>query len=293
VSNKNGFKAELILVFVTILAAFGWIFSKEALAGLPPVFFMGTRFLIAGFVLCLVGQKYFRNLTWQGLKQACLVGAVMGLSMVFWITGLDQTTNLGVGAFIASLGVIIVPVMARFMFGQRPAMSVWVSLPVAIIGLALLALGNGLVFETSQLYFLATAIGMAFQFNLLSRFSTNMHVLVLTAVQLMSAGVLLLAVSLLTETVPHTISTAVVGWFLASTLIATSFRFLLQTYGVSLTPVSHAAVIMNLEPVWTAIFAVFWFGEVMAAGQVLGCVLIFLAMLISRWPQIKPILRKK
>ena len=224
--SSTGFKAELILVFVTILAAFGWIFSKEALAGLPPVFFMGTRFLIAGFVLCLVGQKYFRNVKWRDIKQACLVGAVMGLSMVFWITGLDQTTNLGVGAFIASLGVIIVPVMARFMFGQRPSMSVWVSLPVAVIGLAFLALGNGLVFETSQLYFLATAIGMAFQFNLLSRFSMSMHVLVLTAVQLMSAGVLLLVVSLSTETLPHAVSNQVAGWFLASTLIDTSFRFL-------------------------------------------------------------------
>ena len=58
-------KAELILVFVTILAGFGWIFSKEALAGLPPLFFMGVRFIIAGFVLFLAGQKYFRGLDWQ------------------------------------------------------------------------------------------------------------------------------------------------------------------------------------------------------------------------------------
>jgi drug/metabolite transporter (DMT)-like permease len=60
---------------------------------------------------------------------------------------------------------------------------------------------------------------------------------------------------------------------------------------MSLTQVSHAAVIMNLEPVWTAIFAVFWFSESMGGGQVFGCCLIFVAMLVSRWSQIKMIFK--
>ncbi|NLQ17655.1 DMT family transporter [Marinomonas sp. M1K-6] len=284
-------KAELILVLVTILAGFGWIFSKEALAGLPPLFFMGVRFIIAGFVLFLAGQKYFKGLDWQDVKQASLVGVVMGITMLFWVTGLDQGSSLGVGAFITSLGVVLVPVVARFMFGARPPLSIWLALPIAVVGLGFLALNNGLSFEFAHVYFLGTAVCMAFQLNLLSRFSMRMHALVLTAIQLSMAGCLLLFLSLLTETLPHSISIEVAGWLLASTLIATSLRFLLQTYGMSLTPVSHAAVIMNLEPVWTAIFAILWFSESMGLGQVVGCLLIFIAMLVSRWPQIKAIFK--
>jgi drug/metabolite transporter (DMT)-like permease len=285
------FKAELILVLVTILAGFGWIFSKEALAGLPPLFFMGVRFIIAGFVLFLAGQKYFRGLDWKDLKQASLVGVVMGITMLFWVMGLDQSSNLGVGAFITSLGVVLVPLVARFMFKERPPMSIWVALPFAIVGLGFLALNNGLNFELSHLFFLGAAIGSAFQLNFLSRSSMRMHVLVLTAIQLSVAGLLLLCLSLITETLPHSVSIGVAGWFLASTLVATSLRFLLQTYGMSLTPVSHAAVIMNLEPVWTAIFAVIWFSEAMGVGQVFGCSLVFVAMLVSRWSQIKMIFK--
>lgn len=282
-------KAELILVLVTILAGFGWIFSKEALAGLPPHFFMGVRFMIAGFVLFLAGQKYFRGLDWKGIKQASIVGVVMGITMMCWVTGLDQGTSLGIGAFIVSLGVVLVPLVARFMFKERPPMSIWVALPFAIVGLGFLALNNGLNFEFAHVYFFGAAVGSAFQLNLLSRSSMRMHVLVLTAIQLSVAGVLLFSLSLITETLPHSISIGVAGWFLASTLIATSLRFLLQTYGMSLTPVSHAAVIMNLEPVWTAIFAVLWFSESMGIGQVFGCLLVFIAMLVSRWSQIKGI----
>lgn len=280
-------KAEFILVLVTIFAGLGWIFSKEALTGLPPLFFMGVRFLLAGFVLFLAGQKYFKKLDWKDIKQASFVGVVMGIAMMFWITGLDKTANLGVGAFITSLGIVLVPVVARFMFGQRPPLSVWMALPFAVVGLGFLALNNGVGFEVAHLFFLGAALTMALQFNLLSRFSMRMHPLVLTAIQLSVAGSLLLLMSLSIETIPHSISLEVGGWLLASALIATSLRFLLQTYGMSLTPVSHAAVIMNLEPVWTAIFAVIWFSETMGGTQVLGCLLIFAAMLISRWPQIR------
>lgn len=289
--QDSGFKAEWILVLVTILAAFGWIFSKEALAGLPPLLFMGARFLIAGFVLFLVGQKYFRVIQWGDVKQAIMIGAVMGIAMMSWITGLDQGTNLGVGAFITCLGVVFVPIIGRLVFGVRPPLSIWVALPVAVVGLAFLALSNGLSFEVAHLYFLGTAIGIAFQLNLLSRFLVRMHVLVLTSIQLSAAGVLLLCVSFLTESLPQSVELEVIGWFFASTLIATSLRYLLQTYGLSLTPVSHGAVIMNLEPVWAAIFAVLWFGEVMTIGQVFGCFLIFVAMLVSRWSQIKGIFK--
>jgi drug/metabolite transporter (DMT)-like permease len=292
VKQESSFKAEWVLILVTILAGFGWIFSKEALAGLPPLFFMGIRFLVAGFVLYLVGRKFFRVIRWDDVKQAVIIGAVMGVAMMSWITGLDKGTNLGVGAFITCLGVVFVPIIGRLLFGVRPPASIWIALPIAVVGLAFLALSNGLSFEIAHLYFLGTAIGIAFQLNLLSRFLVRMHVLVLTSIQLSAAGVVLLCVSVFTESLPKSVEMSVVGWFLASTLIATSLRYLLQTYGLSLTPVSHGAVIMNLEPVWAAIFAVLWFGEVMTIGQVFGCFLIFVAMLVSRWPQVRGIFKR-
>jgi drug/metabolite transporter (DMT)-like permease len=286
-------KAELILVAVTIVAAFGWIFSKEALAELPPIFFLGVRFVIAGIVLFFVGARFFKGIRWQDLKGATLVGAVMSIAMMFWIVGLDQVSNIGVGAFINSLGVILVPVFARFMFKERPARSIWIALPIAVIGLGCLALGNGVSFEWAQGFFLVSAITFAFQFNLLTRMSTKLHVLVLTAIQLFTAGVVMLMVSPTIEEVPHSVSLPIVGWFLASTLIATSLRFLLQTYGQSLTPASHAAVIMNLEPVWTALLAAIWFSETMTSLQLIGCALIFSAMLVSKWSQVRAFLRRK
>lgn len=287
------FKAELLLVLVTILAGSGWIFSKEALNGMTPLFFVSMRFLIGGVVLLLIGYRYFKGVKWQEIKPIILIGVVMGIAMLCWVQGLHQSSNLGVGAFITCLGVVFVPFIGRFLFGDKPPISIWVSLPFAILGLGFLALSNGLTFEVSHLFFLGTAIAVAFQLNLLSRFLLRVHALVLTSVQLTTAGVLLFIISLFSEPLPQTISFDILGWLLASAVIATSLRYLLQMYAMSLTPVSHAAVIMNLEPVWAAMFAMLWLGESMTLSQLFGCLLIFVAMLVSRWSQIKSIFKRK
>ncbi|MDB4837926.1 EamA family transporter, partial [Marinomonas sp.] len=67
---KQGFtlKAEFILILVTVLAAFGWIFSKESLAGMPPLYFISLRFFIGGVALLLIGAKYFRGVQWHDIK---------------------------------------------------------------------------------------------------------------------------------------------------------------------------------------------------------------------------------
>lgn len=58
--QKGYYKAELILLVVTLIAAAGWIFSNEALAGFKPLTLMGSRSLLAGLgriVCCLVARK--------------------------------------------------------------------------------------------------------------------------------------------------------------------------------------------------------------------------------------------
>ncbi|WP_191602934.1 DMT family transporter [Marinomonas algicola] len=291
-TNHSQSRGEFVLVLVTVLAAFGWVFSKEAIASFPPLLFMGIRFFIAGIILVLLGKRFFRGLDKESVKKAVLVGAVGSASMGFWISGLDHSDHLGVGAFIMSLGAILTPIMAKFIFGAKPTRSIWVASCIAMLGLGCLSLSNGLDFELSHLFFLASALSSAFQMNLMSRFTLNIHVLVLSSFQLMVTGAVLLCISFSFETMPETVSLEVIKWLLLSILIATSLRFFLQTYGLSLTPVSHAAILLNLEPVWTAILATFWFSEVMKMNQVLGCSLIFLAMLVSRWRQLIVFIKK-
>ncbi|MCK6398635.1 DMT family transporter, partial [Thauera aminoaromatica] len=138
-----------------------------------------------------------------------------------------------------------------------------------------------------QWFFLGAALVFALMFNVNSHIVRNVSVRALSVVQMLAVGVLVLPPALLIETWPQTWSAPVLGWLLASALLATTLRFLLQLHGQSLTTPSHAALIMMLEPVWTALAAAWWFAETMSALQLAGCGLIFLALVVSRWVWIR------
>lgn len=287
-------RADILLVVVAILAAAGWIFSKEALAGLPPLLFIGTRFLIAGALLAIVGKKQWQQLTLEGAKNSLGVGCLFAIAIMCWITGLHSTHHIGEGAFITSLAVVQVPLIAFFLFREPQPKSIWLALPVAILGLFLLAMkdqGLGFHFETGQVFFLIASIIFALQFIFNSRVVQYVPAIILTAIQLLTVGGLSIVVSLLSESWPSHITLEITGWLLASAIIATSLRFFIQTYAQGLTPVSHGAMILTIEPILTASLAAFWFGESMTLIQVFGCGLIFSSLIINRWSFVKKLLQ--
>lgn len=284
-------KADGLLLIVTLLAAISWMFSKEALTELPPLLFISGRFLLAGALLAIIGYSALRKLQWAEIRTASAVGLLFGTSMCFWIMGLSTTSSLGEGAFITSMSVVLVPVVSWLLFRDVPTKSTWLALPTAIAGMALLALRDGYQPEASQWYFFIAAMMLSLTFILNGRAASHIPALALSAIQLTWVGILAGIASLLLETWPTVITAAAWNWLLLSVLIGTAARFLLQTYAQGLTSPSHAAVIMILEPVWTAAIAAVWFSERMSTQQWLGCALILVALMINRWQAIRRMLR--
>lgn len=285
-------QADGLLIFVTLLAACGWIFSREAVAGLLPLTFMGLRFTSAGLILGLLSRRDLLALSYLQWRAALGVGLLFSVAMVFWITGLRLTTHLGVGSFLCSLGLVMVPLVS-LLFGERQHLFAYLSLPVALAGLACLSLDAEFQLGLPEICFLISAAIFALMYVLNSRAAAHTPAMPLTAVQLTITGLVLAVAALIFEPLQLSQPPAIWGWLLASIIIATCMRFVLQTHGMGLSPPSHSAIIMNLEPVWTALLAAAWFGERMSAMQLIGCGLIFSALLVNRWPMVQRWLRQQ
>src|SRR5690554_2126270 len=199
--------SDLLLVVVTLFAAFGWMFSKEAVVMMPPLMFMAARFLIAGSVLALIALPSLFRLSADQFRRSIGVGAVFGIGMTCWIMGLYHAESMGEGAFLTSLGVVIVPVLARVVFGEAQSMSTLLAIPIAVAGLALLSLENGFKPQPGQPYLLVSAFIFALYFTLNTRAANqrtvvNKHgetihknrvpALPLTAVALLTVGLVTL-----------------------------------------------------------------------------------------------------
>lgn len=288
--KRAPWQADALLLLVTIVAAGGWIFSKEALAGMPPLLFIGTRFLLAGLILLGFAWPTLSRMPARRIRRGFFVGLLFSVAIGFWILGLQTSSHLGESAFINSLGILLVPIVAKLLFGDRPPRSTWVALPVALAGFALLSLNAGFKVEKSQLLMVCAALCFALLINVNTRVVRNVPALPLTTLQLLGVGGVLTLTSLIFERQPVALDTSILGWFMASVLLSSSLRFFLQIKAQGMTTPSHASVILMLEAVWTALFAALWFGETMAPLQLLGCGLIFMALLINRWYWVRKLL---
>ncbi|WP_296433813.1 DMT family transporter [Zhongshania sp.] len=310
---NNAYKSDLLLVLVTLLASISWMFSKEAVLQMPPLLFMSIRFSLAALLLSCASYRALGKLAVSAWLHSARVGLVFGIAMCFWVTGLAKASHVGEAAFLASLGVVMVPIIGRALFKEAIPTSTWVALPVALIGLGFLSLSapmdHALKIETSHILLLSSAALFALYFNLNARVTniqsfvrddgeegkTNkIPVLALTTIVLATTGIITGLASAILEPWQPTVSDMhgeLVVWILLSATIGTALRFLVQTYAQSLTANSHGVVIMVLEPLWTTLIAMAWFGESMNASQLVGCLFILLSLVINRLKAITQLLR--
>ncbi|WP_039058867.1 DMT family transporter [Enterobacter sp. Bisph1] len=277
-------QADLFLVLTTLIAACGWIFSREAISGMPVFAFLGLRFFCAALVL--LPFCYRQRIPLAKMRQVVISGCWLALNLCLWIWSVSTTPSLGEGAFIMSLSMLFVPLVAWGMMKNRPARAWWECLPVAMIGLALLSLQFPITFHASQGWFLLTAFVQSISFCYTSRCAREVPLLPLTAVQLAITGIAGLTISALFETWTQPVSSTTALWLVASILIATSLRFGLQLQGQKYAAVASAAIIMVLEPLLTVIAASIWYGERLPLQKIVGGVLILLAQIWFRWRMI-------
>lgn len=275
--NQNK-KADLLLISATILAGFGWIFSKQTIQEMPPFMFIGIRFMMASLIFIPLCLPMLRKLSTQDIVKSALVGFLQGVVLLLWIYSVSITDALGEGAFIMSLSMLFVPLLAWPLFKQKPNTGFWMALPIAGAGLFMLSNTGEWQVSGSQLFFLLAALTLAVQFNLNSQFSKSIPTLPFTTIQFFCTGLLAILFSLLTENWPESIEYTTWGWLIASVIPATCLRFFLQISGQKHTSTANAAIIMILEPLWTVILSIMFYAEQMTFNKSAGCLLILAAL---------------
>tara|TARA_B100000446_G_scaffold84832_1_gene80154 strand:+ start:33766 stop:34707 length:942 start_codon:yes stop_codon:yes gene_type:complete len=278
------FKGDLLMVSVALFAAFGWLFSQQALQSFSPFWFLALRFLSAGIVVSIVAWRTLASLSIAQWSVCLRLGFVMGVALLLWVTGLSHSRHLGESAFIASLAVIYVPIIGRFIYGTKITRSLLFPLLLAITGLATLMLKNGFSVEKSQLYLLIAALIFAAHFVVTATVVRSMPAVAITATQMLSVGVVALVMALINEPLQNMdVGMVAWQWMVWSIFVASLLRFAIQTYAMKLTSVNNAGMILVLEPVFTVLIASWYLDETLSFSQWIGCGLIFSAIVVYQY----------
>ena len=287
--------AELMLLLVAAVWGSSYAFAKQATQQLPVLEFLALRFGLT-FVLLLPALKpLFNGQARQGLRVGGVLGANLLAVFVCETFGVSLTTASN-AAFLISLCVAFTPLVEWWMFGQRPANRLFWAAGLSVVGAALLSLtaATEAAVGWGDALMLLAAVLRAVMVCLTRRFtrhdegagpSAPLPALTLTALQ---AGVVALGAGAL-ATVGHVahgqpwpaLPTQAAFWWPMAFLVlfCTVFAFFAQNYAAARTSPSRVSLLMGSEPVFGALFAMYWLGEVVSAWGWLGGLL----MVVAAW----------
>jgi len=276
VTNRQG-SALPTLALLGVTAAWGSTFFliKDLLAEVSVLDFLSVRFAIAAAALFLVAPRSVGQLSRADLRAGVLLGLVYGVAQVLQTLGLERT-SASVSGFVTGMYVVATPLFAALLLRERIAASVWAAVLISASGLAVLSLQGFSVSYGVTLIF-ASALLYALHIVGLSQWSNRSNVLGLSVVQMaVIAAVCTLASAPNGIGTPHTGG----GWLslIYMALVAGALALLAQTWAQAQLSSTRAAVIMTMEPVWAAFFAVLLGGESLTGRMLVGGALVLTAM---------------
>ena len=277
------------LALLAMTAAWGSTFFliKDLVTRMPVADLLVIRFAIGSVALGLIAARRI-HLSRPVVIYGVLLGLLYGSAQILQTAGLSHT-SASVSGFVTGLYVVATPLLTAIILRRRIPPLTWVAAVLATLGLGVLAL-RGFSIGYGELLTLISAVIYAGHIVALGRFSSPETTLSLSLVQL-SMITLLTAVAALWPTagsapgiqLPGSLHDWLVVLYLA--LIASALTMVLQTWAQAHIEPSRAAVIMAMEPVWAAAFAVALGGESITARMIIGGLAIVSAMYLVERPQ--------
>ena len=219
-------------------------------------------------------KAYLRN----AVKGGILCGICLGAASVTQQIGVSLS-GAGKGGFITSLYIIFVPFMSVFV-GQKIKKEIWLSAAVALIGMYLLSIGEGFTISSGDLYLILCALLFALHIMVIDRTGKDTDGIVLSFFQFLTAGILA-GIGMLFE--KPQISSLLEAWLpiVYAGAFSCGVAYTLQVVGQRYVRPSRAVFALSLESVWAAIGGAVILSEKLSAKELIGCALVFAAVLVA------------
>lgn len=273
------------LVLTTMIWGGSFVVMKNSVDILEPTFLLAVRFTIAALALVLVFHNNLRNLNRESLQCGLILGVLLELSYLFQTYGIKYTTA-SKNAFITTLYVILVPFLHWGISKKRPKAKNLVAAIMAVIGLALLTLEGDLGINLGD--FLTLLCGLCFALHMvyIDKFTEKHDPIFLTIVQIAVVGIcnwLLVPVfdGMDAYNFYALMDKDLIIGLLYLAIFSTMVGFLLQNVCQKYLSANTTALLLSMESVFGALFSVMLLNEVLAGKMLLGCILMFLAVIVS------------
>jgi drug/metabolite transporter (DMT)-like permease len=262
---------------LTVSAAWGlsFVVMKDAIQRQSVNNFLFTRFTLAVIVMILIRPQTIKLFNKDLLQRGGLAGIFLGLGYIAQTLGLERT-GAAITGFITGLYVVLTPLIASFVLKEKITKFTWLCIAVATFGLGLLSI-RGFSVGIGEMFVLASAVLFAAHIIALSKWSSGRDVYAMTVIQLTMCAILAgLASAIEGYSLPPDRGVWSVVIFTA--VFATAVAFIVQTWSQAHMSATKVAVILTMEVVFAAAFAILLGGERLTLQTAFGGILVIVAM---------------
>ncbi len=281
--------AEAMLLLVSVVWGASYGLAKTAVMFYPVLGFLAVRFCLTAILLLP---------SWRGLaKDRIALGFKVGVPLGLILLSIFISETYGVSltlasnaALLISMCVVFTPFVEWIVLRARPSLVSFVAAGVSLLGAWLLTSGVSLSFNLGDGLILVAALLRAFMVTYTNKMTKGKEIpsLLLTSIQtgVVGIGCLLLGMVILPgglPALPHNLT----FWYATAFLVVfcTLFAFFAQNYALRRTSPTKVSLLMGSEPVFGALFAVYWLNESLSWVGWVGGAMIVAA---SLWAALKP-----
>ena len=294
-SNKS-LRNSFLLLLTAVIWGTSFVAQSAGMVYIGPFTFSVIRYILGGLVLIPVIIILRRkNPDSPDMKLSIKYGVGCGI-ILSAASNFQQMAMLkasaGKAGFITALYIIMVPVIGIFL-KKKTSPVIWVSVILAVAGLYFLCIGRGgdITLDFSDIQLLICAIIFSFHILYIDKANEKgVDGVVMSSTQFFVAAITSLIFvypvdGCVYDMMPDiTLVKAAFPALCYSGFMACGVAYTLQIIGQDGVNPTVASLIMSLESVVSAISGVLILHQFMKMDEVIGCIIMFLAIILAELP---------
>ena len=299
--NQGKMKGNLMLILTAFIWGIAFVAQSVGMEFVGPYTFLAVRSIIGGLVLipCIFllnkvnsNNKERKN---KDDKKNLIIGGISCGIVLCIASSLQQVgiiyTSVGKAGFITALYIVIVPLFGIFL-KKKVQSTIWISVVISLIGLYLLCFKENFSINIGDFLMFLSAFIFSIHILIIDHFSPIVDGVKMSCIQFFVCGIIALILSLIFENLEiKSIIDAYIPILYAG-VMSCGVAYTLQIVGQKYTDPVLASLILSLESVFAALSGWVILNEVLSGKELIGCILVFVAIIIAQLPE-KPISFKK
>lgn len=295
--NQKAF-GTLLLLITAVIWGMAFAFQRAGMEWIEPATFQAVRLALASltvWIVCFImdrrkahsaGPRTQEELMRQ--RRETLIGGIccgtfLAAANYFQQLGLVYTTA-GKTGFITALYIILVPINGFLLFRKKTGRQIWLAVLIGVLGLYLLCMTDSLRLTRGDTMVCICAVLFSGHILCCNHFAGRGAAVRMSAVQLLVAALISAVIAVLTEepTWGKVVSAAVP--ILYCGIVSAGMGYTFQMVGQKYTDPAVASLLMSLESVFAVLGGTVLLHERMSTRELLGCLVMFVAIILVQIP---------